>query len=205
MKLSSSFLLLLKTGGGGRLTLPLLEIWLWAWRGNDHGNGERVFLKIIYFFISGCAGSSLLCEGFLQLRRAGASLQCGALASHCGGFSHCRVLTLGCVGFSSWQRLGLVWIFPDQGSNPCLLHWQVNFLLLDYQGSPGRGCFYSPRQPFPLPCSTLELSPFEQPEACTRGHTPSFLACFSASGCCLLVNLSHHWYKIHPWNTPSSM
>ena len=27
-------------------------------------------------------------------------------------------------------------IFPDQGSNPCPLHWQVNCLALDHQGSP---------------------------------------------------------------------
>ena len=27
-------------------------------------------------------------------------------------------------------------IFPDQGSNPCLLHWQVGSLPLSYQGSP---------------------------------------------------------------------
>ena len=29
-------------------------------------------------------------------------------------------------------------IFPDQGLNPCLLHWQAEFYLLYYQGSP---CF----------------------------------------------------------------
>ena len=28
-------------------------------------------------------------------------------------------------------------IFPDQGSNPCPLHWQVDSLPLDHQGSPG--------------------------------------------------------------------
>ena len=26
-------------------------------------------------------------------------------------------------------------IFPDQGSNPCVLHWQANYLLLTYKGS----------------------------------------------------------------------
>ena len=29
-------------------------------------------------------------------------------------------------------------IFPDQGSNPCLLHWQVDSLPLNHQGSPGK-------------------------------------------------------------------
>ena len=28
-------------------------------------------------------------------------------------------------------------IFPAQGSNLCLLHWQASSLLLCYQGSPG--------------------------------------------------------------------
>ena len=27
-------------------------------------------------------------------------------------------------------------IFPDQGSNPCLLHWQADSIPLSHQGSP---------------------------------------------------------------------
>ena len=42
----------------------------------------------MYLFIYGCIGSSLLHAGFLQLWRAGATLRCGAPASHCGGFSY---------------------------------------------------------------------------------------------------------------------
>ena len=42
-----------------------------------------------YLFIFGCVGSSFLCEGFLQLRRAGATLHRGARASHCCGLSRC--------------------------------------------------------------------------------------------------------------------
>ena len=38
-------------------------------------------------------------------------------------------------------------IFPDQGSNPCPLHWQADSQPLRHQGSP-QGCLYSPR-----PCS----------------------------------------------------
>ena len=41
----------------------------------------------LYLFIFGCIGSSLLRVGFLQLQRAGATLHCGAQASHCSGFS----------------------------------------------------------------------------------------------------------------------
>ena len=45
------------------------------------------YLKKINCFY--CFGSSLLYSGFLQLWQAGASLHCGAWASHCCGFS-CR-------------------------------------------------------------------------------------------------------------------
>ena len=46
--------------------------------------------KYIYLFIYfGCVGSSFLCEGFLQLRRAGATLHRGAWASHRRGPSRC--------------------------------------------------------------------------------------------------------------------
>ena len=43
----------------------------------------------IYLFIYGCVGSSFLCEGFLQLRQAGATLHRGARASHCRSLSCC--------------------------------------------------------------------------------------------------------------------
>ena len=51
-----------------------------------------------FFFFSfffGCAGSSLLHAGFLYLWRAGATLRCGAWASHCDGFSWCGAQALG--------------------------------------------------------------------------------------------------------------
>ena len=49
------------------------------------------FLKFIlfYLFIFGCVGSSFLCEVFLQLWQAGATLHRGARASHCRGLSCC--------------------------------------------------------------------------------------------------------------------
>ena len=46
-----------------------------------------IYLFIYLFF--GCVGSSFLCEGFLQLRQAGATLHRGARASHCRGLSCC--------------------------------------------------------------------------------------------------------------------
>ena len=44
----------------------------------------------MYLFFFGCVGSSFLCEGFLQLRQAGATPHRGARASHCRGLSCCR-------------------------------------------------------------------------------------------------------------------
>ena len=103
------------------------------------------FNKFIYLFIYlifGCIGSSLLHAGFLQLLRAGATLCCGAWASRCGGFSYCRARALGTwVSAVVAHRLqsaasvvvahglscsGACGIFPDQGLNPCPLHWQVD-------------------------------------------------------------------------------
>ena len=59
-----------------------------------HNGGVRMdFFLIylfIYLFIYGCVGSSFLCEAFLQLRRAGATLHRGARASHCRSLSRCR-------------------------------------------------------------------------------------------------------------------
>ena len=49
----------------------------------------RVFFVVVlfWFVLFSCVGSSLLRAGFLQLRRAGPPLSCGAPASHCGPFS----------------------------------------------------------------------------------------------------------------------
>ena len=97
------------------------------------------FLKFIYLFIFGCVGSSSLCEGFLQLRWAGATLHRGARASHCRGLS---------LRSTGSRRAGSVvvahgpscsaacGILPDQGSNPCHVHWQADSQPLRHQGSP---------------------------------------------------------------------
>ena len=44
----------------------------------------------LFIYLLGCVGSSFLCEGFLQLRQAGATLHRGARASHYRGLSCCR-------------------------------------------------------------------------------------------------------------------
>ena len=91
----------------------------------------------IYLFIFGCIGSSLLCTGFLQLRRAGATLCCSAWDSHCGGFSCHGAKALGAWAQQLWLAGSVVvehrlscsttcGIFSDQGLNPCPLHWQAD-------------------------------------------------------------------------------
>ena len=47
------------------------------------------FFNLINLFIYGCVESSLLCEGFLQLRQVGATLHRDARASHYRGLSCC--------------------------------------------------------------------------------------------------------------------
>ena len=66
---------------------------------------------------SSCGKQVLLCS-------------CYEWASHCSGFS-CGSWALGCKGFSSCDGgcntdSSACGIFPDQGSNPCPLHWQVD-------------------------------------------------------------------------------
>ena len=50
--------------------------------------------------------------------------------------SRAQAQYLWCMSLVALMYIG---IFPDQGSNPCLLHWQVDSLLLSHQGSPHIG------------------------------------------------------------------
>ena len=105
----------------------------------------RFFFLNYLFILNGCVGTSFLCEGFLQLRQAGATLHRGARASHYRGLSLSRPLLLQSTGS---RRAGSVivahgpscsaacGILPDQGSNPCPLHWQADSQPLCHQGSP---------------------------------------------------------------------
>ena len=84
-----------------------------------------------------CAGCLLLRAGVLDLLQAGSALCCGAQAFHCSDFS-CGAQALEC-GPSSCGSSGALehrlsscgagacsaacGIFPDQGVNPCPLHW----------------------------------------------------------------------------------
>ena len=61
-----------------------------------------IFFKF-YLFIFGCAGSSLLHVGFLQLWRVGSALHCSARASPCSGFFCCRAWTLDVWAQQLWH------------------------------------------------------------------------------------------------------
>ena len=91
-------------------------------------------------------------SGFALVTASRVYSSCGVWASHYSGFSCYWAWALGCTSFSScssWaleHRLNSVWcsrfncfvacgIFPNQGSNPCFLQWQAEFLPLNHQGS----------------------------------------------------------------------
>ena len=79
----------LRAGLGAPLCLPLSWI---SFSLSSIKSFFLIFLKIIiYLFIHlfGCVGSSLPCEGLLQLRQAEATLHCGARAPHHCGLSCC--------------------------------------------------------------------------------------------------------------------
>ena len=107
---------------------------------------KHFFKLFIYLFIYGCVGSSFLRQGFLQLRQVG-----GHSSSRCADLSLLQPLLLRSTG-SRWAGSVVVahgpscstayGIFPDQGSNPCPLHWQADPQPLHHQGSPANIFFF---------------------------------------------------------------
>ena len=119
------------------------------------------FNKFIYYFILFLAALGLRCctWTFSSCGDRGATLRCGVRASHCSGFSCCRAWALGVQAsvvaarrlsscgsraVERWLSSRGAWaqllhgsgIFPDQGPNPCPLHWQADSQLLRHHGSP---------------------------------------------------------------------
>ena len=93
----------------------------------------HTFLTYSLSRVFGCAGSPLLRAGLLQLRRVWLLSSCGA------GFSLYWLLLLPSRGSGHVGLVAPQHVRPsqNQGSNPCPLHWQVDALLVDHQGSPG--------------------------------------------------------------------
>ena len=95
-----------------------------------------------------------LCWVFVSVRGLSLVVASGGhSSSRCAGLSLSRPLLLQSTGS---RRAGSVvvapglscsaacGIFPDQGSNPCPLHWQVDSQPLRHQGSPLSVCLYGP-------------------------------------------------------------
>ena len=95
------------------------------------------FLELKNFYLFLAALGLRRCSTFFSSCGVwGLLSSCGEWASHCGGFS-CRgapalglpALVVVVPGFTCPAACG---IFPDQGSNPCPLHWQVDSWPLDH-------------------------------------------------------------------------
>ena len=109
------------------------------WSPHDRIND---FFKKFYLFIY-----LWLCWVFVSVRGLSpVAVSGGHSSSRCAGLSLSRPLWLRSTGS---RRAGSVvvahgpscsaacGIFPDQGSNPCPLHWQADSQPLRHQGSPG--------------------------------------------------------------------
>ena len=87
-----------------------------------------------------------LCWVFVSVRRLSlVAASGGHSSSRCAGLSLSRPLLLrstgsrctGSVTVAHGPSCSVAWgILPDQGSNPCPLHWQVDSQPLHHQGSP---------------------------------------------------------------------
>ena len=107
----------------------------------------NLFILFTYFWLHSVVIDA--CGLSLVAARVRATLHCGSWASHCSGFSCCGAQALGAQasvvvarGLSSCGSRALgsgsvseahglscsaaCGIFPNQGSNPCPLHWQVD-------------------------------------------------------------------------------
>ena len=121
------------------------------------------FFKFIYLFIY-----FWLCWVFVSVRGLSLVVASGGHASsRCAGLSLSRLLLLWSTGS---RRAGSVvvahgpscsmarGIFPDQGSNPCPLHWQADSQPLRHQGSPI--CFQFHHYAFKLLFSKIQFQRF---------------------------------------------
>ena len=117
--------------------------------------GQGFFFFLIYLFIY-----FWLCWVFVSVRGLSLVVASGGhSSSRCAGLSLLRPLLLRSTG--SWRAGSVVvahgpscsvacGIFPDQGLNPCALHWQADSQPLGHQGSP-QGFFFTPLHPVKFP------------------------------------------------------
>ena len=99
------------------------------------------FFLLFFVFFMAVLGLRFCARAFSSCgkRQAGTTLHRGAQASHYRGLylwstgSRRTGSVIVAHGPSCSTARG---IFPDQGSNPCPLHWQADFQPLRHQGSP---------------------------------------------------------------------
>ena len=108
---------------------------------NSHSYVFCFFFKFLFIYLFMAALGLRFCARAFSLVAASG----GHSSSRCVGLSLSRPLLLRSTGS---RRTGSVvvahgpscsaacGIFPDQGSNPCPLHWQANSQPLRHQGSP---------------------------------------------------------------------
>ena len=110
----------------------------------------------------------------------------GHSSSRCAGLSLSRPLLLRSTGS---RRAGSVivahgpsctaacGIFPDQGSNPCPLHWQADSQPLRHQGSPILFYFFHRNHSNQIPLHVCLLSLFSQKVQYKQGLSLSSIYC----------------------------
>ena len=122
---------------GGLLGFPLMSPDLWK----DKLRHIKIFKSFFFFFFY-----LWLCWVFVSVRGLSpVAASGGHTSSRCAGLSLSRPLLLWSTGS---RRAGSAivahgpshsaacGIFPDQGPNPCPLHWQADSQPLRHQGSP---------------------------------------------------------------------
>ena len=107
-----------------------------------------LFLIILFIYFWLLHWFFIAAQTFLSsCRNWGLFPTCDMWASHCSGPSCCGaqahivaaydVCSRGSVVVAHRRSWSTAWgIFPDQGLNLCLLHWQANSSTLSHQGSP---------------------------------------------------------------------
>ena len=93
-----------------------------------------IFLFIYLFIFLDVLGLRCCVRAFLQLQRAGATLPCGAQASHCGGFSCCRAWALGArASVVVAHGLQQLWLTGSRAQAQQL--WRMGLVALQHVGS----------------------------------------------------------------------
>ena len=117
-----------------------------AWKALSYCFLVRKFLKkffLIYLFVLGCAGSSLLCKLFPSCGKRRLLSSCGILASHHSGFC-CEARAPGCMGFSSCGFQALEHGLGSCDAQTYLLHcmWDLPGPGMDHVSYSGRQILY---------------------------------------------------------------